>query len=137
MNKEVIVTISGLHSTDGENLVTRVCGEYFRRNDIHYCVYQEQDEDSGRTTKCTIKIKGRSMEMLRQGQLRTHMVFEEGRKHITDYQTPYGQMLLGVETGSVRVFETDNCIRAVVEYTLEADGAYLSDSKIEVTIRNA
>ena len=136
MNKEVIVTISGLHSTDGENLVTRVCGEYFRRNDIHYCVYQEQDEDSGRTTKCTIKIKGRSMEMLRQGQLRTHMVFEEGRKHITDYQTPYGQMLLGVETGSVRVFETDNCIRAVVEYTLEADGAYLSDSKIEVTIRN-
>ena len=137
MNKEVIVTISGLHSTGGENLVTRVCGEYFRRNDIHYCVYLEQDEDSGRTTKCTIKIKGRSMEMLRQGQLRTHMVFEEGRKHITDYQTPYGQMLLGVETGSVRVFETDNCIRAVVEYTLEADGAYLSDSKIEVTIRNA
>ena len=136
MNREVSVTISGLHSSDGENLASKVKGEYFLRNGTHYCVYQEQEEGFEQTTKCTIKIKGRSLEMIRQGLLRTHMVFEEGVKHMTGYQTPYGQMELGVETKSVRVLETEDCIRAVVEYTLEADGAYLSDSKIDITIKS-
>lgn len=135
MNKEVIVTISGLHSSDGENLATKVSGEYFLRNGTHYCVYEEQEEGFDQTTKCTIKIKDRKLEMFRQGLLRTRMIFEEGVKHMTGYQTPYGQMVLGVETKSVRVLETDDCIRVVVEYTLEADGAYLSDSKIDMTIK--
>ena len=127
MNKEVIVTISGLHSSDGENLAAKVNGEYFLRNGAHYCVYEEQEEGFAQTTKCTIKIKDRKLEMLRQGLLRTHMIFEEGVKH----------MVLGVETKAVRVLETEECIRATVEYTLEADGAYLSDSKIDITIKQA
>ena len=135
MNKEVIVTISGLHSSDGENVATKARGEYFLRNGTHYVMYEEQEEGFSEITKCTIKIKDRKLEMLRQGLLRTHMVFEEGVKHMTGYQTPYGQMVLGVETKSVRVLETDSCIRVTVEYTLEADGAYLSDSKIDIAIK--
>ncbi len=139
MNKEVLLTISGLHSgeeNDIGSVETAVEAEYFCKNGTHYVIFEEAEEGFGNTSKSRIKCKENMLELVRRGLLETHMIFEKGKKHITSYQTPYGQMLLGIDTKRMQILQTDGQIRVIAEYTLEADGAYLSDSKIEIVIRN-
>ena len=139
MNREVMLSISGLHAggeADNGSVETMAEAEYFYKNGSHYIIYEEKAEGFEKTSKCRIKFKENILELTRQGLLETHMIFEKDKKHMTMYQTPYGQMLLEVDTRKLLIMETDNSIRVLVEYILEADGAYLSDSKIEIVIRN-
>jgi len=138
MNRSVILTISGLHNgaeTGDGNVETSCEGEYFKRNGTHYLLYEEKEEGFSKTSKNRIKFRNNILELTRQGLLNTHMIFEEGKKHMTAYQTPYGQMLLGIETKKVSIEEQEKVIRVEAEYMLEADGAYLSDSNIVISIK--
>ncbi len=138
MNREVELSISGLQwgtDMDEDNIVTVVKAEYFKKNDSHYLLYEETMEGFEKTSKNRIKFKKNMLELTRQGLMNTHMVFEENAKHMTNYVTPYGSMLLGIDTGRVLVEEQDNVIRVSVEYTLEVDGEQLSQNKIELQIR--
>lgn len=139
MNREVLLTISGFHAgedADNGSVETVADAEYFCKNGTHYVIFEEKAEGFDRTSKSRIKFKDDMVELVRQGLLETHMIFERNQKHMTNYQTPYGQMLLGVDTQKIRILQTEQQIRVLVEYTLEAEGAYLSDSKIEIVIRN-
>lgn len=140
MDRSVMLTISGLHSGEADengSVETKVRAEYFKRNETHYLLYEEKEEGFKQTSKNRMKFRGNMLELTRQGLLNTHMVFEENKTHMTPYQTPYGQMLLGIHTKKVDMQEQENFIRVVVEYTLEADEAYLSDSRIEICIESA
>ena len=44
------------------------------------------------------------------------MIFEENKRHVVPYNTPYGQLLLGIETGRVLVEEQEDQIHVTVEY---------------------
>lgn len=138
MNRSVILTISGLHSgeeTGDGSVETAYEAEYFKRNGTHYLLYEETEEGFSQISKNRIKFRDNMLELTRQGLLNTHMIFEEGKKHMTAYQTPYGQMLLGIETKKVLIEEQEKVIRVEAEYMLEADGAYLSDSNIVINIK--
>ena len=140
MNRRVVLTISGLHAGENEDngtVETIVEAEYFEKNGSHYILYEEQEEGFTQTSKNRIKFKDNLVELIRQGVVGTHMIFEKGKTHMTDYQTPFGQMLLGINTGSLEVQMQEESIYITIEYVLEADGEYLSDSRIEITLRNA
>lgn len=137
MNKNVMLTISGLHSgdeTDNGSVETAVGAEYFNQNGTHYLLYEEKEDGFEQVSKNRIKFKDNMLELTRQGLLHTHMIFEEGKNHMTNYQTPYGQMVLGIDTKLVQIEEQEKHIRVIAEYVLEADGEYLSDSRIEINI---
>jgi len=139
MDRNVMLTISGLHSGEADengSVETKVRAEYFKKNETHYLLYEEKEEGFQQTSKNRMKFRDNMLELTRQGLLNTHMVFEENKTHMTPYQTPYGQMLLGIHTKKVDIQEQENFIRVIVEYTLEADEAYLSDSRIEICIKN-
>ena len=51
---------------------------------------------------------------------------------MTQYVTPYGEILLGIETKRICLEEQEHSIMVTVEYSLEADGEYLSDCKIVI-----
>lgn len=140
MNRNVMLTISGLHSgeaDDNGSVETKMRAEYFKRAETHYLLYEETEEGFEQTCKNRMKFRNNMLELTRQGLLNTHMIFEENKTHMTSYRTPYGQMLLGIHTKKVEMQEQENFIRLVVEYTLEADEAYLSDSRIEISIEPA
>ena len=63
------------------------------------------------------------------------MVFEENKKNMTNYLTPYGSILIGLDTGKVTYTESEKEIRVNVDYALEVNYEYLADCKIEMHIR--
>lgn len=58
MTKEVLVSIRGIHTVDGEsdNVEVITAGSYYFKNNKHYIVYDELVEGFDRAVKNTIRI---------------------------------------------------------------------------------
>lgn len=143
MTKDVLVSISGLHmdalsgmlNGDDEAIEVVTPGNYYCKNGKHYVIYDEVMEGMHGTIKNRIKITGTdSVEIMKTGLSNTHMVFERNKKNITYYQTPYGQMLIGVKTRNMEINVTEENIDVSVDYELDINYEPLADCKIKMEI---
>lgn len=137
MTKEVLLALKGLrleNADGGQELETITAADYYLKNGSHYVLYDEVMEGFDDVTKNLIKFKDSCLEVTKKGLINVHMVFEENKKNMTSYATPYGNILIGIDTGNVSVEEKEKEIRVEVDYTLEANYQYLADCKIEMKI---
>ena len=139
MNREVELVLSGLHDTEGTSdkdaVKTVQTAQYFKRTDSHYLLYEENMEGFDGACKSRIKFRDNLLELTRQGGVEMHMIFEENKRHVVPYNTPYGQLMLGIETRRVQVEEQEDQIRVTVEYTLDQEGEPFSESCLKLHIR--
>ena len=138
MTKEIFLLLKGLQieqSEDAQELETITPADYYRKDDKHYVIYEEMMEGFTDVTKNLIKFCDTSFEVRKEGLINVHMVFEENKKNITSYMTPYGNILIGLDTESILVEEKENQIRVQVDYILEANYQYLADCRIEMELR--
>lgn len=121
---------------DEEDLIEVVTpANYYCKNGKHYIIYDEVVEGSGSTIKNKIKISGTdSLEIMKSGASNTHMVFERNKKNLTYYRTPYGQMLVGLNTKNMKVDVTEQAIRVQVDYELDVNHEPMADCKIRMNI---
>lgn len=121
---------------DEEDLIEVVTpASYYCKNGKHYVIYDEIVEGSCSTIKNKIKISGNdSLEIMKSGASHTHMVFEKNKKNLTYYQTPYGQMLVGLNTKTMKVDVTEEAIRVQVEYELDVNHEPMADCRIRMNI---
>ncbi len=137
MTKEIFLSLKGLQMDAGEEaqeMETITPADYYMRNGSHYIVYDELAEGSSDITKNMIKFKDSYLEVTKKGLVNVHMIFEENKKNMTSYRTPYGDILIGIDTGSVSIKEKENKINVEVKYVLEANYQYLADCRIEMSI---
>ncbi len=139
MNREVELVLSGLHDGEGNSekdaVETAQTALYFKRNDSHYLLYEEAVGGFDGSCKSRIKFRDNLLELTRQGAVEMHMIFEENKRHTVPYNTPYGQLLLGIETRRVLVEEQEDQIRVTVEYALDHEGEPISESCLKLHIR--
>lgn len=139
MEKEVLIALKGLQfalDEEGANaLETITPAEYYKRNDSHYVIFEELMEGFTDTTKNVIKFRDSQLEVTKKGLVNVHMVFEENRKNMTSYATPFGNILIVIDTDEVEIREEEDRIQVNVAYTLEANYEHMADCKIEMSIR--
>ena len=143
MTKDVLVSISGMHmgivstqpDEEDEPIEVVTPASYYCRNGKHYIIYDEVLEGMAGTVKNKIKITGdTSMEIMKSGETGTHMVIEKNRKNLTYYKTPYGQMLIGINTKNMRVNVSEDNINVSVDYELDVNHEPLADCRIRMNI---
>ncbi|HIV52250.1 MAG TPA: DUF1934 domain-containing protein [Candidatus Mediterraneibacter norwichensis] len=149
MTKDVLVSISGHHIDimaepedqvkaleSGQDAIEVVTpASYYCRGGKHYILYDEVMEGMPGTIKNRIKITGTdSVEIVKSGLSSSHMIFEKNRKNLTYYRTPYGQMLVGVNTRNMEVSVEDDRINVQVDYELDVNHEPLADCKIRLDI---
>lgn len=139
MTKDVLLAIKGLQFdvNDDENKIETINpAQYYNKNNQHYVVYDEITEGFSESTKNVIKFKEHSMDLMKRGLVNVHMVFEENKKNMTSYSTPYGNILIGIDAKKVTCTEEEENIRVDVEYALEVNYEHLADCKIQMNIRS-
>ena len=139
MTKEVMVSIKGLQfdqSADSEEIETIQWGQYYKKNGTHYVIYDELMEGCEEPTKNIIKFRERELNLTKRGLVNVYMVFEENKKNVTYYTTPYGNLLIGLMATSVDVNESDKNINIQVEYQLEVNYEFLADCTITMNIKS-
>lgn len=111
MDKEVLIHVRGLQTMDAdgeqEPLEIVVPGQYYFRNGSHYLRYEEVMEDFAEPTVNYIKISRKGMEVRKKGVVNVHMVFEQGKKNMTYYTTPYGTIEMGIAATNLNLQESD------------------------------
>lgn len=139
MTKDVIITICGLQSgpdADGEPIEMITTGEYYYKNGKHYIMYEEVMEGETKTLKNRIKFAPGYMELTKNGIVSVHMLFEEYKKNITHYHTPYGALMMGIDAKKVSLTETETEINIAVDYALELNQEHTADCNIKINIKS-
>ncbi len=138
MTKDVVVSIKGLQFqglNQEDEVVTINPGEYYKKNDGHYIIFHEMTEGMELETKNIIKFKKNELNLTKKGLVNAHMVFEENKKSISSYITPFGELIFGIDAKSIHFTESENQILIEVDYGLEVNYEFLSDCKIVMDIR--
>ena len=131
MNKDVLIHVRGLQlmETDDEQepIEIVVPGQYYFRNGSHYLRYEEMLDDSAQTTVNYIKMSSEGVEIRKQGQVNVHMVFEQGKKNKTFYNTPYGTLQMGIAATGLELKESEDDIQMKVDYALDMNEEHVAD----------
>lgn len=142
MTKEVLVSISGLQmaandmeSNDDEPIEVLSVGTYYYKNGKHYVFFEEVAEGMQGVTKTQIKWKDAELlEVSKKGLSNVHMIFEKNKKNRCFYDTPFGQLNLGIFTTDIYVDEKEENIRIRAEYSLDVNCEPLSECTIRISI---
>ncbi len=139
MTKEVLISISGLQfELNSEEPVEVISvGEYYERNGKHYIVYDEllmEGDNSHEMTKNRIKISDDQVDIVKKGANNVHMIFEKNKKNLTFYNTPFGDLLIGLYTTAIKVSQEEEEIRVELEYALDINSNHISDCSITIKV---
>ena len=145
MTQDVLVTISGLHiseaadSTDEANEPIEIItpAKYYQKNGKHYILYEEMVEGFSGVIKNKVKITGDSVfEIIKTGITNSHMVFENGKSHVTFYETPYGRMHVEMHTRNLDICVKEDEIDVDVDYSLDINCEPAAECRIVMNIRS-
>lgn len=137
MTKDVLVKISGLQFSDDQGndpveIITT--GNYYKKNGKHYILYDEVQEGFDGVTKSIIKVNNDFLDVTKKGVTNVHMMFEKNKKNMSYYNTPFGNLLVGINATDVKVNETEDNIDIKVDYKLEVNYEHLAECSISMNI---
>lgn len=140
MTKDVLVSVRGMQfarkDEGAEPVEVITAGDYYKKNDKHYVIYDEITEGFEDRTKNIVKVQDHCVDITKRGLMNVHMVFEKNKKNVTCYETPFGNLILGIHAKDIRVTEKENDISVAVDYALELNYEHLADCKINMEIQS-
>ena len=121
MKKDVLIHVRGLQMMDPEEeqepIEIVVPGQYYYRNGSHYLRYEEMMDDTAEPTVNYINV---------------HMVFEQGKKNMTFYSTPFGTLQMGIAATGLELQEEEDNIHLKVDYALDMNEEHVADCYLTV-----
>lgn len=135
MTKDVLIAIKGLQfegAEDAEEIEVIQRGKYYQRNGSHYLVYEEPVEGSRDTILNRIKFTDDEAQVTKKGAVNTMLSFRQNEKNMTNYATPYGNLIMGINTQQIDLNITDDKIKLNIEYSLDVNYEFLADCKISI-----
>lgn len=138
MKKNVVISLMGLqYAVEEEEAPIEVInfGQYYKKGDKHYLLYEETDE-SGKATKCRIKVSDKELELQKRDRSNTRLLFLPGEEYLTNYETPYGSLLVGVNTRSLELYEEEEFLRATLKYGLEINSEKTGECTLVLKVQS-
>jgi len=137
MTKEIILTISGMHATDGEAdepIEIMTPGQYYLKNGKHYVLFEEMMEGIDGKMKSTLKFEKDKVELFRNGAASVHMVFQKEQEHQMIYRTPMGPLAISLYTDDIIADMNEHQMNLEIRYSLKAKGAVISESTLRLNV---
>lgn len=140
MEKDVIISIKGTQKYDGgePGAVELVTAGRLAQDEAGYTLsYQESELTGLEGTMTTIQVEGEQVTLMRAGEVNSQMVFQEGRRHLSMYNTPYGAMAIGVNTRHLLADLNDQGGDIEIDYAIEIDHAIAGRNVFQIQVKEA
>lgn len=137
MTEDVLVSVRGLHTLDtaqDEEIEVFSAGKYFFRNGKHYLFFDEQVEDAGGIVNNRITLEDGRMELVKKGSVNVKMSFLRDEKTECWYETPFGEMLVGLEVTGMETEEQEELLEVKVTYRLSLNYEHMADCRIRIRV---
>lgn len=134
---EAMISIKGMQFFDGEDdcIEFATDGCYNFSDDGAELIYMESQLTGLEGTKTVIVVKDGRVTMLRKGTVNSQMVFQEGKKHYFIYETPYGNITLGIDTHSVSACLGECGGELKISYTINMDSNMLGKNELIINVK--
>lgn len=139
MKKDVLIKISGMQSDyfrDADKVEIITSGSYYKKNNKHYLMYDEVGESQDEVTKNIARFDDEAFHIQKSGFTNVNMSFEENKRNIANYITPYGSLLVGIDASKVDVIENEEDIQVDIAYSLDVNYEHLADCKLHMDIKS-
>ncbi len=137
MSKKVYVSVLGTYNADGDSDTTELVteGEYLNRNGKYLLRYKENLSEDDGNCSTIIKIDKDSVVMTRSGSANTQMIFENGKRHMSHYETPLGSFTIGVSCEKLHIDVDDEGGNVEIGYTLDINSSAQIQNSLKLNIR--
>ena len=140
MQENYMISIVGKQQVDGETGEIRIdtLGSYVKKGDHWYIAYKEYDEDDpNRYQTSILKIESGEKVTLMRDNSATRLILEKGKRHLCQYDTGYGSLMVGVFTSSFESTLTEQGGSLRVRYTLDINSSLSSNNEISIIVKEA
>lgn len=93
--------------------------------------YTEPAEHELDCRQTTVRYDGKSVRMERGNG--SSLVIQQGKRHVCQYATPFGNMYFGICGGKVDVQATDDQVRMEFDYAIDLNTRPASRNKMKIT----
>ena len=139
MTDNVIISIKGkqLYAESSPDEMELVTSGTLHWDDQGGCTvtYQESELTGLEGTTTRLHIHGRRVTLLREGSINSQMVFEEGRRHLSMYETPYGALSIGVNTRRMRSTLGEAGGDLEIDYAIEIDNLVAGQNMFRMNVK--
>lgn len=99
MKRKAIITVNSTVLNEEEDLIGVVTpGDFYEIEDGFKVEYEETKISGMEGTKTTIIIRKDTFDLIREGTTETKMEFENNKRTVSLYKTPYGVMDVKIDT---------------------------------------
>ena len=108
MESEYMIQIRGIqnfHNGDKPDVV-ELCslGKFVKKGTSYYISYEETEATGFGGTTTTLKIETPPrVTMMRSTGKQTHLIIEKDKRHLCQYDTGAGCLMVGVSTGDIQI----------------------------------
>ncbi len=137
MTKDVLIAIKGMQfegEMDPEEIEVIQRGEYYERNGAHYLLYDEPVEGTSEIIKNRIKFRENEVQVAKKGAVNTTLTFTKNEKNMTNYATPFGNLVIGIDTQKIALEMSEKKMDIKVDYALDINYEFLADCKISIEV---
>jgi uncharacterized beta-barrel protein YwiB (DUF1934 family) len=136
--KKAIISVKGtqrndIAEVDTIELVTE--GNFYIKGNTFYVVYEETELSGMDGTTTTLKITKDKVTLLRFGTNKSKMIFEKNKRYETDYNTPYGKILLGIMSTDLAVNMGESGGEVKIKYVLDLNNQRVSNNELHLKVR--
>lgn len=138
LKKDVMITVDSKqqHPDQEPEVINFITEGTYSKKDDHYCItYAESPVTGLDGTTTTMEVASDSVTLIRFGNVSSLMVFERGRKHISEYNTEYGNIKVGITARKLNVEMNDHGGHFGVEYVLEVNNQVTSLTTLNVKVQ--
>lgn len=135
MTKDVKIYVEGISEADGngEPIITKTEGTFYEKADYSYIAY-EDSPDGEAIIKTLVKFSDSCLEITRKGVYNARLIFEEGKEHLSDYNTPFGTFKILTDTKKLSIEKQDDLIEIAAVYYEEMNGEKIGKCEIKMRV---
>ena len=134
--KNAIINITDRHVQDGEEYVCELTTSGSFMLTAEGCVvnYSETDEELSDCVT-SLNVEGsQKISMTRTGKFNTEMIIEKDRRHTCYYETPYGELMMGIYAKSIFNDVAENGGTLRFSYTIDFNNTLASENELTVAV---
>ena len=134
--EKIMISIDGTQNfgnNDTNNVELTTAGELNVLEDSYTLKYEESELTGmdGTTTEITVSNNG-VVSLVRSGTVNSNMIFEEGKRHLSYYDTNDGAFSIGVFASYVDTVLEQNYGEISITYAMDVDDKPIGENEIRV-----
>ena len=136
MKRDTVIRIVSLQRTEnGDNSSEMsVVGTLLYEDEKAIIEYIENNEETGPEETTITVSNDDTVSIVRHGQFSSEMMVEKGKRHLTFYRTPYGELTMGIYGTNVDFSKDEKGATLKLKYELDFNNGFVSENTMKIYI---